>query len=995
MEKLSVPALSILAGIIFAGIFCAGVYVLASTAGVDAYFTPGATLNPTCTPGSTYCTVTPPVSTSFSSDVLGSGNFSTTGTFHAKVNGTGYYAGDADQASIYYDGSVGNLVINPGNGANILTLGKGDQGTLKLKFSTDSTTGIITYVDDAGPYFTFNNDINLLSHNLTTTGKGTFNTLKVGSSSGIMYVASGDVGMETVSLPLSETGGTLSMNQASSGSAGYLSSSDWINFNNKISSSNYAGMSSAGILSSSDWTTFNNKLSSSNVASSYSAGILSSSDWTTFNNKLSAGSTASQYNAGVLSSSDWLIFNNKSSGYSILAPLISGAGPSISIGQANSYNDGYLSSVDWSTFNSKLSGLSPTSPLYSTGSGDIRIYQANGTGTNGYLSSTDWSTFNNKLSAGSTASQYNAGILSSSDWTTFNNKLSSSNVASSYSAGILSSSDWTTFNNKLSAGSTASQYNAGVLSSSDWTTFNGKASGSIMASSSNAGVLSSSDWSTFNGKVSSSTLANSVTAGLLTSSDWTTFNGKVSLSTLASSSNAGVLSSSDWTTFNGKAAYSFGANSFSGSGDFTTTGKVTAGTIITGVRAGLSDFASLSPADGAMMVDSGDGGRVYFRYGSAWHYIAQTAGFQIPDFETVDPISGGKMQEGDIVMGQVDNTLGDGALHGVWVKWDSVKAQLLAELKGENLNNGAWGQGTVEGVDTVSLLDKVTNALFSLGISIKDGITSIKDLAVEKFSAKVARIDKLEMVDKATGDIYCTWVENGDWQKVKGGCGSLAAAETQPVEQAVGQTQLQTNVQTQQIVDATTQLLQQGQQILQDAQKTSEQSRQLIEAGQQVLQNVKNVADDAAQKAVQQATSQIEQRVQQQVQQQQPSDVNSVAEIADINVAYGIVLSDINLPDKVMVALSDNTAQEVAVAWDTGTPVYDSQTPGTYVFSGSIAPPSNATNLNNIKASVSVVVAENLAEEEDAPSAINIIQNATASLISNMSGFIKSIMLGR
>ncbi len=36
-----------------------------------------------------------------------------------------------------------------------------------------------------------------------------------------------------------------------------------------------------------------------------------------------------------------------------------------------------------------------------------------------------------------------------------------------------------------------------------------------------------------------------------------------------------------------------------------------------------------------------------------------------------------------------------------------------------------------------------------------------------------ARIEKLEMIDKATGEIYCTWIENGEWQKAKGECGQL------------------------------------------------------------------------------------------------------------------------------------------------------------------------------------------------------------------------------
>ena len=100
------------------------------------------------------------------------------------------------------------------------------------------------------------------------------------------------------------------------------------------------------------------------------------------------------------------------------------------------------------------------------------------------------------------------------------------------------------------------------------------------------------------------------------------------------------------------------------------------------------------------------------------------------------------MKEGDIVMGMIDKTMsGNDALHGVWVKWDSVKAQLLAEAKGELSKTGTLGEGSVAGVQTETLLGKVTNVLFSLGISVKDGVAQITQLAVKKLSAKNARVE--------------------------------------------------------------------------------------------------------------------------------------------------------------------------------------------------------------------------------------------------------------
>jgi len=216
-----------------------------------------------------------------------------------------------------------------------------------------------------------------------------------------------------------------------------------------------------------------------------------------------------------------------------------------------------------------------------------------------------------------------------------------------------------------------------------------------------------------------------------------------------------------------------------------TLGGSTAGTLVTRVKAGA---ATESDANGSLVVDSTNG-RLYFRYGAAWHYVAQTAGSQIPADETTDPISGDQMKLGDFVLGMVSKTddgrdaFGDGALHVKSVKWDTVKQQLLEELKGQLPANLSLASGAVSGIGNTSWIGSITSALSSLGISIQNGITAIKELAVEKLSVKTARIEKLEMVDKATGDIYCTWIENGEWQKVKGQC----PADDQPVSNSANQ----------------------------------------------------------------------------------------------------------------------------------------------------------------------------------------------------------------
>lgn len=80
--------------------------------------------------------------------------------------------------------------------------------------------------------------------------------------------------------------------------------------------------------------------------------------------------------------------------------------------------------------------------------------------------------------------------------------------------------------------------------------------------------------------------------------------------------------------------------------------KVVAGAVSDGSFTGTA-------VNGQLGVDSSNG-RLYFRYGGAWHYVAQTAGFQIPNYET-DGIS-----VGQAVVGLIDSTVSDGGLHGVF-----------------------------------------------------------------------------------------------------------------------------------------------------------------------------------------------------------------------------------------------------------------------------------------------------------------------------------------
>lgn len=227
------------------------------------------------------------------------------------------------------------------------------------------------------------------------------------------------------------------------------------------------------------------------------------------------------------------------------------------------------------------------------------------------------------------------------------------------------------------------------------------------------------------------------------------------------------------TSSTGVTSIDFGSLALSTTGTLTLGGSTT-GTLVTRVKAGA---ATESDTNGSLVVDSTNG-RLYFRYGAAWHYVAQTAGFQIPDFETVDPISGEQIKEGDIVLGMINKTFEDKALHGVWVTWDSVKNQLIQDIVkagGISANSPLALEASLKG-GSETLVDRVKNSLFSLGVSFKNGVTNIKRLAVQRSETEVARIKKLELVDSETGELYCTWIKNGEWQKVKGECGSIEVA---------------------------------------------------------------------------------------------------------------------------------------------------------------------------------------------------------------------------
>ncbi len=73
--------------------------------------------------------------------------------------------------------------------------------------------------------------------------------------------------------------------------------------------------------------------------------------------------------------------------------------------------------------------------------------------------------------------------------------------------------------------------------------------------------------------------------------------------------------------------------------------------------------------------------------------------------------------------------------------------------------------------NTADMLFFTNQSFANVGYSIRNVISNEASQLAENITAKKARLDKIEMVDQATGEIYCTWIENGEWVKIKGECG--------------------------------------------------------------------------------------------------------------------------------------------------------------------------------------------------------------------------------
>jgi hypothetical protein len=93
--------------------------------------------------------------------------------------------------------------------------------------------------------------------------------------------------------------------------------------------------------------------------------------------------------------------------------------------------------------------------------------------------------------------------------------------------------------------------------------------------------------------------------------------------------------------------------------------------------------------------------------------------------------------------------------------------------------------------------------------------------------------------------------------------------------------------------------------------------------------------------------------------------------------------------------MSDGSTQTITITWDNGTPAYDPNTSGTYVFSGILTLPTGTTNSNNLKAGVNVIVGIQpvFSPQAAAPSdpATVLAEQASSSLINGVWNFTDAV----
>lgn len=572
---------------------------------------------------------------------------------------------------------------------------------------------------------------------------------------------------------------TLTLQNATSGQTGQLTSTDWQTFNNKQAPLGFTAVPDTRTVSTTAPLTGGGALSGNltlamAAAASGVSGYLTAGDWAIFNGK--------QANLGFTPV-------NNTTTVTTTAPLSGGGALSssltLSMAAAASGVNGYLTGADWNTFNGKQAALgftpvsnarlvSTTAPL--TGGGaltsDLTISMpAAAAGVSGYLTGTDYNTFAAKQAPlGFTPANSTTTITATAPLTGGGSLASNMSIgipqATGAVSGYLLNTDWTTFNGKQAAlngtglvrmaGTSVSYDNTSYYTSanpSGFTSFSGTvtsvaaltlgttgtdlsstvANGTTTpvitlnvpdASGTARGVLKASDWTLFNSKTSNLGTVTSV-AALTIGTTGADVNSSVANSTTtpvitlnipdASATNRGVLKTSDWTTFNSKAP---------------TNNPTFTGTVTVPTPTNPTDAANKAYADGLVVGLVDDRGN----WDASGNLFPATGGSG----------AAGAILKGDLWYVSVPGTLGGKAVQ----VGDSFRA--MTDSPGQTATNWAQMEGNVGYVPANEQRSILTTAPLTGGGNLTadrtismpkatgavDGFLAAADFAI--FAAKVS-----------------------------------------------------------------------------------------------------------------------------------------------------------------------------------------------------------------------------------------------------------------
>lgn len=924
----------LLSGFVIAGLFSVVLYVFATPRG--STYSPGETLNPTdCSPSETNCTVTPPVTYSgATADIdLAGHNLTTTGT-----------------------ATFGTLVVSTAAGSNIIPSSTYNLGSTSNRWAHLylNENGITIY-DSTGLY-----PINL----------------------------SNSVGSFLLGASIFPSGASMDLG-GSGGSSGYPFNNIYANY----FYGNGSGLTNVSASNTAQWNGLSTPAGGNNVA-----GVLT-------NNGAGVLTWTADDDSGILSGA---LLLDQSSAQTFTGGTLTGSGLlSVTSGLLGLDSSTYATQI-WVGNQNYLTAVTSTLPFSGLGTTGSPLAIADAvadSSTKGAAAFTasDFDSSSGVISIdytnGQKASTSNPGFLTAADWNTFSGKQSSLSFANSLQniTGTVNlvgdqTSPGSLYYYGTDSGGTKGFYTFPANSDDDSAYANIHLS-NLNSVAINTALLPGSDNSIDLGSSTPSYFRDIYQKGNHYFSDTSTYlNGASTIiyshaSILPNSSGDYNLggTSYPWGTVYSNFYYAGGSISGKTCSDFSSGAISTNGIITTCGGSDLRFKENIVPlaSDDSILTKLNNLRGVYYN----WNGFYQA---NINKTATDDRRIGMIAQELQTQFPELVNKQGNGYLA---IDYPDFTAVLLEGFKAlnakvDNLSKGGYvASGQVWGVNSYSVADDIKNKLVDLGITIQNGIVNITQLAATKFSADTAtvnniEINKITMTDQTTGDKYCTWIANGEWQKVKGNCEELlssnlialatpavpaipavpatpAVPEIMPATPATptAQISLPTNPASPSSAAAQATVQQVLQQVTREVtQQTAQQVHQQV---QKQVQQVKNQVQEVKNKVsdVQNQVQEVQNQVQQ-VQEQSQLNVVSVASIPDITIQYGTALSSANLPATVSATMDDNSNQNLTVTWDSGTPAFDPNTAGTYQFSGTLTLPDSVSNPNALKASANVIVQE-------------------------------------